>query len=102
MQEMDEKSADKARERDTKEQEMVELEKQVVGVLVEQQRKVLQYIELMKGAASDKCRLVLSVAQLPWPPSEAYALDRQQCGRHQARRLSLGRPGPRPWASLPD
>jgi len=78
MQEMDEKSADKARERDTKEQEMVELEKQVVGVLVEQQRKVLQSIELMKGAASDKCRLVLSVARLPWPPPEAPTIEMVQ------------------------
>jgi len=78
MQEMDEKSADKARERDTKEQEMVELEKQVVGVLVEQQRKVLQSIELMKGAASDKCRIVLSVARLPWPPPEAPTIEMVQ------------------------
>ena len=75
MQEMDEKSADKARERDSKEQEMVDLEKQVVGILVEQQRKVLQRIEEMKGASLDKCRLVMSVARLPWPPPEAPTIE---------------------------
>ena len=75
MGEMDERGADKARERDTKEAEMVELEKAVVGVLVEQQRKVLEYITLMKGTTEDKTRLVLSVGRLPWPPPEAPTIE---------------------------
>ena len=75
MGEMDERAADKARERDNKEAEMVDLEKQVVGILVEQQRKVLKGVEEMKGTAEDKCHLVLSVARLPWPPPDAPTIE---------------------------
>jgi len=89
---MDERGADKARERDTKEQEMVELEKEVVGILVEQQRKVLSKIDLMKGAAEDKCRLVLSVARLPWPPPEAPSIEyvqQMQSGKANKKEAEL-------------
>merc|ERR1711988_383 len=75
MGEMDERAADKARERDQKESEMVDLEKQVVGILVEQQRKVLKGVEEMKGTAEDKCHLVLSVARLPWPAPDAPSIE---------------------------
>ena len=54
---------------------MVDLEKQVVGILVEQQRKVLKSVEDMRGTAEDKCRLVMSVARLPWPPPDAPSID---------------------------
>lgn len=75
MGEMDERAADKARERDQKESEMVDLEKQVVGILVEQQRKVLKAVEDMRGTAEDKCRLVMSVARLPWPAPDAPSIE---------------------------
>ena len=75
MGEMDERAADKARERDNKEAEMVDLEKQVVGILVEQQRKVLKGVEEMKGTAEDKCPLVRRVARLPWPPPDAPTIE---------------------------
>ena len=74
MGEMDERAADKARERDNKESEMVDLEKLVVGILVEVQIKVLKGIEEMKGTAEDKY-LVLSVARLPWPPPDAPSIE---------------------------
>jgi hypothetical protein len=60
----------------------------VVGILVEQQRKVLEFIVQMKGAAEDKCRLVLSVARLPWPPPEAPTIEmvqEMQNSRHAAK-----------------
>jgi len=75
MGEMDERAADKARARDEKEAEMVDLEKQLVGILVSQQRQVLARIEEMRGAAEDKARLVMHIARLPWPPPETPTMS---------------------------
>merc|ERR1711871_1260293 len=89
--EMDERAADKARDRDAKEEEMVQLEKEVVSILLDQQRKVLKSIEEMRGTTEDKSRLVLSVARLPWPPPDApdidYVLEMQKKrGLHKAKK----------------
>ena len=47
---------------------MVQLEKELVSILVEQQRKVLGNIELLRGTTEEKTKLVCHVARLPYPP----------------------------------
>lgn len=69
MNDLDGKILDKSRKRDEKESEMIDLEKVLVQILVEQQRVVLNLIEEGKST-EEKCRMVLHVARLPWPPPE--------------------------------
>ena len=64
----DDKVNDKGKQRDEKEAEMVQLEKELVSILVEQQRKVLSNIELLRGTTEEKTKLVCHVARLPYPP----------------------------------
>ena len=66
--EIDDKINDKGKQRDDKESEMVQLEKELVSILVEQQRKVLGNIELLRGTTEEKTKLVCHVARLPYPP----------------------------------
>jgi chromosome segregation ATPase len=65
---IDDKAFEKAKQRDEKEAEMVQLEKELVQILVEQQRKVLSNIEVLRGSTDEKTRMICHVARLPYPP----------------------------------
>jgi hypothetical protein len=65
--ELDDQATEKARERDLKEAEMIDVEKQLVKILVEQQKKVLQLVEQGKNVNA-KGRDLLLKAKMPWPP----------------------------------
>jgi hypothetical protein len=67
MGEFDDKAAEKSRQRDEKEMEMIDLEKQLVQILVEQQKLVLGIVEDNKFA-EEKAKIVGAGARLPWPP----------------------------------
>lgn len=69
MTQLDNKISEKSRKRDDKESEMIDLEKALVQILIEQQRVVFGLVEEGKGS-EEKCKLVLHVARLPWPPPE--------------------------------
>jgi len=65
---IDDKAFEKAKQRDEKEADMVQLEKELVQILVEQQRKVLSNIEVLRGSTDEKTRMICHVARLPYPP----------------------------------
>ena len=67
MQDLDDKISDSSRNRDEKENELIDLEKDLVGVLVEQQRIVLGMLDEMNDI-EEKNRTTLSVAAIAWPP----------------------------------
>jgi hypothetical protein len=64
---LEERVAEKNRQHDEKEVEMIDLEKYLVQILLEQQRQILSKIE---GARTfdDQCQMVMRIAKLPWPP----------------------------------
>ena len=65
----DVQAGNKASGRDMKEAEMVDLEKELVQILVEQQKAVLSLVE--DGRIIDeKCKEVIKKVKLPWPPIE--------------------------------
>ena len=70
---LEERAAEKSRQRDEKEVEMIDLEKYLVHILLEQQRLILSKIEASR-AVDDQCQMVLRIAKLPWPPLEAPTL----------------------------
>ena len=78
MMKMEQESGMKGLLRDEKIAEMIDIEKTIMGLLVEQQRIVLNKVEEAKGF-EDKSRLVLTMAAMPWPtipnPSEKDVLD---------------------------
>jgi hypothetical protein len=75
MTNMDERVAEKSRLRDEKELEMIDLEKELMQILLEQQRLLLSKIDDAK-IYEDKCRLIINSAQLPWPtPSNPTMKD---------------------------
>jgi hypothetical protein len=47
---------------------MVQLEKELVSILVEQQRKVFTNIEVLRGSSEDKLKTICHVSRLPYPP----------------------------------
>jgi predicted nucleic acid-binding Zn-ribbon protein len=63
---LDEKVAEKGRARDEKESRMIDLEKDLVGVLLEQQKKVLSLVE--DASFEEQNRTLATVAGIPWPP----------------------------------
>ena len=65
---LDEKVAQRGAARDEKESRMIDLEKELVGVLLEQQKKVLMLVEDM--SFEEKNRTLCSVAGFPWPPAK--------------------------------
>ena len=67
MVQLDEKIQDTTRNRDDKENELIDLEKDLVGVLVEQQRIVLGMLDEVK-AMEEKNRTTMTVAAIEWPP----------------------------------
>jgi predicted nucleic acid-binding Zn-ribbon protein len=67
MGELDDRVADKSRQRDEKESEMIDLEKLLVSTLVEQQKLVLKLVEDARFV-EEKAKLITHVARLPWPP----------------------------------
>jgi hypothetical protein len=66
MGELDEASAEKSRIRDMKELQMVEWERELVSVLVEQQRTVLQLTEESK-VFEERGNAIATGIKLPWP-----------------------------------
>jgi len=69
MGELDDRVADKSRQRDEKESEMIDLEKLLVSTLVEQQKLVLKLVEDARFV-EEKAKLITHVARLPWPPPQ--------------------------------
>ena len=67
MAELDERAADKGRQREEKEADMIDLEKTLVQVLVEQQRIVMGLVEDAR-MGEEKAKVIVHVARLPWPP----------------------------------
>ena len=63
----DEKIADLTRQRDEKENELIDLEKDLVSVLVEQQKLVMGILEEIR-IVEEKNRTILTVLNLAWPP----------------------------------
>jgi len=47
---------------------MVQLEKELVSILVEQQRKVFTNIEVLRGSSEDKLKTICHVSRLQYPP----------------------------------
>ena len=68
--ELEESAREKARIRDEREGEMVDLEKQLVQILVEQQKVVLGFVEKGRDTA-EKMKAVVLDCRVPWPPPEA-------------------------------
>jgi hypothetical protein len=68
MSELDERVGLAGRARDEKENRMIDLEKDLVQVLLEQQKMVLGLVESAKF--EDKNKVLTSVAALPWPPKQ--------------------------------
>jgi predicted nucleic acid-binding Zn-ribbon protein len=66
MSDLDESSAEKARVRDMKELQMVEWERELVSVLLEQQRAVLTLIEECK-VFEERGQSIAVAVDLPWP-----------------------------------
>jgi chromosome segregation ATPase len=64
---MDEKIGDTTRVRDEKENELIDVEKGLVGILVEQQKIVLGQLDDIK-IIEEKNRTLLTVANIFWPP----------------------------------
>ena len=74
MVDLEDRVHDKVNQRDEKEGEIVEIEKQLVQILIEQQKMVLGMIEDNKGI-EDKCKMIVQVVRLPYPaPSLAPAM----------------------------
>ena len=67
MIQLDERIQDSTRNRDEKETELIDLEKDLVGVLVEQQRIVLGMLDEVKSM-EEKNRTTMTVAAIEWPP----------------------------------
>ena len=67
--ELDDKVAERGRARDEKESRMIDLEKDLVGVLLEQQKKVLSLVE--EASFEAKNRELALVAGFHWPPAKA-------------------------------
>eukprot|EP01034_Spumella_vulgaris_P024755 gene24755-31132_t len=68
MAQLDQRVAEKGRERDEKELDMIDIEKQLMGILLEQQRHVLGHIDESRSI-EDRCKVLVSVARLPYPVS---------------------------------
>ena len=58
------------RERDEREGAMVTLEKELVGILVEQQKLVLNYTDKLSGSLQRAKELIVQDANMPWPPPD--------------------------------
>lgn len=56
--------------KDEKESELVDLEKSLVVILIEQQRLVLNQVESSKSI-EEKAKMLIKMSMLPWPPPEA-------------------------------
>jgi hypothetical protein len=66
---LDERIIGKTRQREEKESEMIDIERQLVAILIEQQRLVLKEITELGGYA-EKAQFLFSVLKLfAWPPS---------------------------------
>ena len=76
--ELQECAAGVERERDEREGTMITLEKELVGILVEQQKLVLNYTDKLSGSLQRAKELIVQDASMPWPPpdkpSEEYIL----------------------------
>jgi len=68
--ELDECIGNVDRERDAREAEMVDVEKELVKILVEQQKSIVGFVGHLDGAMQRTKELVMQDAQLPWPPPE--------------------------------
>ena len=63
------------RERDEREGNMVTLEKELVGILVEQQKLVLNYTDKLSGSLQRAKELIVQDASMPWPPPDKPTED---------------------------
>jgi len=87
MAELDDRVADKSRQRDEKESEMIDLEKLLVSTLVEQQKIVLKLVEDARFV-EEKAKLITHVARLPWPPPKDPTLaDVKKLLEEESKRL---------------
>ena len=64
--ELDDRITDKVNQRDEKEAEIVEIEKGLVQILIEQQKIVLGMIEDGKNV-EEKCKMIVQAVRLPYP-----------------------------------
>lgn len=71
---IEQKTAEKARERDEKELEMIDLEKMLVGILVEQQKQILSHVDEGK-TVEERCKALASVGRLPYPINYAPSIE---------------------------
>jgi len=69
---LEEKLLEKSRFRDDRAMEMIEIEKDLVNILCEQQKVVLSLVQQSdKGQGSDAqrvCERLVKEARIPWPP----------------------------------
>lgn len=72
--EFDDKIVAKSKQRDEKEMSLIELEKDLVQILVEQQRLVLSIVEEDR-VITDDCKELLAKTGLPWPPPAKATLE---------------------------
>lgn len=68
--ELDDRITDKTRQRDEKEAEIVDIEKALVQILIEQQKLVLEAINENRNI-EEKCKMVVQVVRLPYPAPSA-------------------------------
>lgn len=85
MSELDERSADKSRQREEKEGDMIDLEKTLVEILVEQQRLVMTLVEDAR-ITEEKAKVVAHMARLPYPPPKDVELPYVQAFNEKIRK----------------
>eukprot|EP01038_Epipyxis_sp_PR26KG_P004884 gene4884-6841_t len=75
MSTLEQRTSEKTKQRDEKDLEIIELEKDVMRVLVEQQRSVLVQVDDWKSI-NEHCRVIMNIGRLPWPsPHEPTLAD---------------------------
>lgn len=67
--ELNQLSEEKSKESNVKESEMIDLERELVQILIEQQKSVMMLVD-NRGSIDGKCREVIGSSNIPWPPPD--------------------------------
>jgi hypothetical protein len=80
---MDRRVTEKGHERDDVEMEMIEIERKLVEIILEQQKLVMNRLDEGRLAV-DKCKIILGVAQVAYPvPAEPTMEHVMQMNRNK-------------------
>jgi hypothetical protein len=88
MSQMDKRVTDKAHERDDLEMELIDIERKLVGILLEQQKLVLGRLDEGRLFV-DRTKVVLGVAKIPFPVPAEPTIEHVQATRARSGSLSL-------------